>query len=375
VLSLGYHSAGTMPDSFVGIFPNCCKSEVTGIEEDQPTVFLRSSPGNLLDSNTNQITDHSPSQKRFIVAIDFGTTFSAVAFAVLQPRDRREDVPVDAIEYIEHYPDAPGGVLGEKREIPTESCYLKVPIRRDENLFLFHPEIEQASELESNDSGEEDEAKEAAKSSDHEMDIDLPHGEDPQGQDLRHHEDSQGEDREDRGVRYLWGYSVHQHFKFPDADCKNYQKISRSKLILDNSEHTRTLRRQLKDSVDELKNRGTVRNGMDLIIDYLEQLLIHTKDQLRWSHDFNEQHSVEFVLCVPVVWKREACRLMQSALKAAVLRSNFGKVVSDSVENLYIVSEPEAAAARVLETSLARDIQVMLTSDSYFVFVQANIIA
>jgi hypothetical protein len=38
---------------------------------------------------------------------------------------------------------------------------------------------------------------------------------------------------------------------------------------------------------------------------------------------------------------------MQDALIEASHRSLFGRTISNSVENLYIVSEPEAAAAHV----------------------------
>ena len=42
---------------------------------------------------------------------------------------------------------------------------------------------------------------------------------------------------------------------------------------------------------------------------------------------------------------------MQTAMAAAISRTGFGKVDSGSIDNLFIVSEPEAAAACVLAES------------------------
>jgi hypothetical protein len=90
-------------------------------------------------------------------------------------------------------------------------------------------------------------------------------------------------------------------------------------------------------------------------VDFLTHLLAHTKAQLI-SHGFNDNDSVEWVLCVPVVWRRRAVRKMQDALIEASHRSLFGRTISNSVENLYIVSEPEAAAAHVLAST--REVKV-----------------
>jgi hypothetical protein len=45
---------------------------------------------------------------------------------------------------------------------------------------------------------------------------------------------------------------------------------------------------------------------------------------------------------------------MQIAMATAISRSGLGKVDSGSVDNLFIVSEPEAAAACVLADSTQR---------------------
>ncbi|QKX56906.1 uncharacterized protein TRUGW13939_04014 [Talaromyces rugulosus] len=85
------------------------------------------------------------------------------------------------------------------------------------------------------------------------------------------------------------------------------------------------------------------------------RLLTHTKQQLVQYHKFKETDSVEFVITVPAMWKRWACRRMQNALREANHRSEFVRETSARIEHIHIVSEPEAAAARVLASQ--RDIQ------------------
>jgi hypothetical protein len=155
---------------------------------------------------------------------------------------------------------------------------------------------------------------------------------------------------------FRWGFSVHEHFKLPDIDRRNFQRITRSKLLLDKTDCTRELRERLQTTAKKLEELGIITNSMDLIVDFLTPLLAHTKAQLAISHGFNDNDSVEWVLCVPVVWRRRAVRKMQDALIEASHRSRFGRIISNSVENLYIVSEPEAAAAHVLAST--REVKV-----------------
>src|SRR6266487_3718126 len=71
------------------------------------------------------------SDKRFIVAIDFGTTFSSVSFLAL-PRDTwtndelNAHMYLDEIQSIVNYPDEPRfGLLARRKEVPTEIWYPK----------------------------------------------------------------------------------------------------------------------------------------------------------------------------------------------------------------------------------------------------------
>lgn len=150
---------------------------------------------------------------------------------------------------------------------------------------------------------------------------------------------------------FRWGFFVPEHFNLPDADRSSFQRITRSKLLLDKTDYTRELREQLQATAENLAELGIINDSMDLIVDFLSHLLAHTKAQLISLHMFNDNDSVEWVLCVPVVWRRRAVRKMQDALIEASRRSLFGRTISNSVENLYIVSKPEAAAAHVLAST------------------------
>jgi hypothetical protein len=280
-----------------------------------------------------------PSPNTFVVAIDFGTTFSAVAFTVLKPGDRRDMVEIDEIAYISNYPDSPGGVRGSKLEAPTESCY-DMKTKR-----TLEPKNNSTNDNNDNndDNDDNDNDGDHAQGGDSlidQMDIDT----------------NENTDQNDTDPDFLWGYCVYQHFRHPDADRTKFKRISRSKLLLYRSEHTKNLRNQLKNTVRQLQDIGAIRSGMDFIVDYLARLLTHTKQQLVQYHKFKETDSVEFVITVPAMWKRWACRRMQNALREANYRSEFVRETSGSVEHIHIVSEPEAAAARVLTSQ--RDIQV-----------------
>jgi hypothetical protein len=67
---------------------------------------------------------------------------------------------------------------------------------------------------------------------------------------------------------------------------------------------------------------------------------------------FDDSYSKEIVLCVPAIWTQKACRDMQTAMARAMGQARFEgvDVRNNSIENLFIVSEPEAAAAYVLAT-------------------------
>jgi hypothetical protein len=177
--------------------------------------------------------------------------------------------------------------------------------------------------------------------------VDIPA--DPVDDEEGGEEEEEADDETSR--EYFWGYGVQKQLQYPDSNRAKIRRIARSKLLLDTSPYTATIRAQLKPSLDQLKKLKVIKEDTDVIADFLEHLFQHTKGQLTRSHGFHDACSIEFVLCVPAIWTQKACRIMQTAMATAISKSRFGKVDSGSVDNLFIVSEPEAAAACVLAES------------------------
>ncbi|KAM0433418.1 hypothetical protein ACHAPT_004296 [Fusarium lateritium] len=77
-------------------------------------------------------------------------------------------------------------------------------------------------------------------------------------------------------------------------------------------------------------------------------------------HDLEEEEveddcwQFEIVLCVPAIWDPKALRIMQTSLAAAMDRARFPGVdiQNNSIENLFIVSEPEAAATFMVDNKM-----------------------
>ncbi|KAH1348934.1 hypothetical protein KXX14_002897 [Aspergillus fumigatus] len=265
-----------MRPTFVRAFSNNCLDDIIESEINRP-----SAGPELPATNGPNGGDEGQQPRQFIVAVDFGTTFSAVAYTVLRPGEDRTMVDIHQISCISLYPGSGEKERGLTTEVPTETCY------------PLNARPRQADSAEA-------------------MDVDPPAR---------------------SGANISLG------------------RITRSKLLLDKTDYTRELREQLQATAENLTELGIINDSMDLIVDFSSHLLAHTKAQLISLHMFNDNDSVEWVLCVPVVWRRRAVRKMQDALIEASRRSLFGRTISNSVENLYIVSEPEAAAAHVLAST------------------------
>ena len=92
---------------------------------------IRGSSADVEMSDAGALPQGLTIDKRFIVAIDFGTTFSSVSFIAL-PRDAGTDeelnahIYLDQIQSIINYPDEPRfGLQAKRKEVPTEIWYPK----------------------------------------------------------------------------------------------------------------------------------------------------------------------------------------------------------------------------------------------------------
>lgn len=298
---------------------------------------VRGSSADIEMSDAGTLPGGLTSDKRFIVAIDFGTTFSSVSFIAL-PRDAGTDdelnahIYLDQIQSIINYPDEPRfGLRAERKEVPTEIWYPK-------KAYLDHSLLEARDR--SSDIILEDLDDDQMHNRDQDLDEDV---------DMELDEDADDEENKDT----FWGYEVQKQLRYPDTNRNQNRRMSRFKLLLDESDLTHEVRVDLEPNWKELKRKKIIKYKEDVIADYLKYLFSHAKDELIKGHDFSDDCPVEFVLCVPPIWTPKASRIMQTNMERAIRESGFGSVENDSVDNLFIVSEPEAAAAYVLASTTA----------------------
>ena len=275
-------------------------------------------------------TENQSSYTHFVVSVDFGTTFSSVAVIALRHgHDSINGIDIDPnrIRNINTYPDAPTENSFESmKDVPTESWYPKGISRRSKT-------IQASTELEL-----------------------TPSNSDRHRQSCHVQRDSEkfdgfiGSSPLDVPDKHLWGYSVLDELEDEDTNCDRNKHVSRSKLLLDDSQITAVLREKIKATIQELKAEGLIKESQEVISDFLTHLLRHTREQLIRIHGYTDIDSVELVLCVPAMWTQKACLTMQSALGTAAQESGFGKVTNGAIDNLFIVSEPEAAASWVIRS-------------------------
>lgn len=284
--------------------------------------------------------------KRLIMAVDFGTTYSAIAYVALEEGESAGYLDPTRIRAIQNYPDdATFGSLDDdmRSEVPTEVIYpLDRDFRKKQGLDARGREHQQEDEL-IPDIGELD----ARGNPSNPLAIfGGQHNYDPDAMSI------------DEATSFRWGYGAHEVWgrSATHADPKN-TPLARFKLLLDSSPRTEVVRNELSVTLHELKRKRIIKDPSDVIADFLTHLLRHAKSELE-SAGFDDSYRLETVLCVPAIWSQKACRDMQTAMAKAMGQAGFQgvDVQNNSIENLFIVSEPEAAAAFVLAGS--RDISV-----------------
>ncbi|KAI1350063.1 hypothetical protein F5Y01DRAFT_165372 [Xylaria sp. FL0043] len=281
--------------------------------------------------------DDDNSSNRLILSIDFGTTYSAVSYIPLSSHQR--DVSSVDIRSIENYPgdrNREGNQM--KKEVPTEVMYPLDPnFRATEGLSrsvaagatAVEPDHDDAN----NHDGDDGRSRTDAMDIDDTMEYDIP----------IFNSNAEG---------FKWGYRVHEAWSNPATHFRQTSKaMNRFKLLLDHSPKTQELRESLRPTLKQLRSLNIVESEVQVIADFLTCLLRHVKSQLQ-SLRLYDDFQIEMVLCVPAIWTQKACRDMQVALLAAMKSAEFKGVDSSgcAIENLFLVSEPEAAAAFILDT-------------------------
>jgi len=312
----------------------------------RPNLVDRAGSGLVPEYLLQGTSENVASAKRLIIAVDFGTTYSAVAYVALDEGDDGSAyLDPSRIRTVQNYPDdATFGNLDDqmRSEVPTEVIY---------PLFDRHFR-EKAAKGRGTIAESEDESLTL-------QDEELV-GADPGlavfGQRYG------GYDADDMSIddenSFRWGYSAHEAWgRSATHASANSKPLSRFKLLLDNTPRTERIRADLGRTLGELKTRRIIQKPLDVIVDFLASLMRHAKFEIRRA-GFDESYKTEVVLCVPAIWSQKALRDMQGALGKAMTLAGFPGVDSDNntIDNLFIVSEPEAAAAFVLTNE--RDISV-----------------
>ncbi|KAF9888242.1 hypothetical protein FE257_008811 [Aspergillus nanangensis] len=299
------------------------------IATPQPVSFHRAQTD--VPSEINSV--HS---RRFVVGLDFGTTFSSVSVACVQRTHDGKDVEVEPSDIwsVCNYPEAPSSWHDNRTDVPTEALYPRGAPHREPIVHLDMTYGEQSSSpreaSENAPGGQRDSGMGNFNGDADFMEIDDPLGD------------------------YYWGYEVQKEIEISEMPQQNLQRITRFKLLLDNGQLTEQIRAELTPTVDRLQEKKVIGDNRetDIIADFLERLFQHTKDQLKARHGYMHGEPVEFALCIPVIWTRKACRKMHRAMTAALHRTEFITQRFYDVGDLFIVPEPEAASAYVLAHSM-----------------------
>ncbi|KAE8313546.1 hypothetical protein BDV41DRAFT_256217 [Aspergillus transmontanensis] len=141
---------------------------------------------------------------------------------------------------------------------------------------------------------------------------------------------------------FHWGYNARQEVKgIEDGRLDPTNRIIQfAKLLLVEDQPDKDgPRKELRRTLHKLN-----KTEKDVIKDYIRGLLKHSKTHLEKKERFTEDCEVEFVLCVPAGWPIKAIRTMQEILLEVAQEIGFGILAP-----LYILNEPEAAAAYMLE--------------------------
>jgi len=142
-----------------------------------------------------------------------------------------------------------------------------------------------------------------------------------------------------------WGYEAEiARTEQPDI------LISKPKLLLSELGNRDPTMIRLKTLCRRLKQNGVISHELDVLEDYMIQMLSQTMSQLKANYDFNPDFdNIEFCVSIPAAWSPTACRRMHQLVLKALKRAGFVSFEAKSVKDLYMVSESEAAAAYALK--------------------------
>ncbi|KAH8730709.1 hypothetical protein GQ44DRAFT_417296 [Phaeosphaeriaceae sp. PMI808] len=134
------------------------------------------------------------------------------------------------------------------------------------------------------------------------------------------------------------------------ADHKDAIRIEKSKLLLYESSNAFDFpvhHKKLVTKVESLQKNGLYLQNEDIIVKLLTYFLNCTKIFLEQHHGFKENSTVEVTIAVPICWTEKANNTMNACLQAAMKEVRFGTNGTDRAHT-FMINEAEAAATYVV---------------------------
>jgi hypothetical protein len=313
---------------------NDMKGEERGDPEDL------SEEGSIQYDLVSQMAEH-----RMVIAIDFGTTFSSVAYSVLAAGTSPDQISLHHVRCIGRYPGyepVPGVPPDLRFDVPTELWYDDGSVERLRLRTLYHDDDDAYRQPE----GQSD--SESSSTDDDLVQLESSHFEEDETA------SGQAASTATAPTTQFWGYEVQQRLASIDIHRDDARPLTRFKLNLEHKkvtekiEKTQDLKTEMRGALKNLIQKKIIRHESDIYTDYLTHLLRHTKTQLLLSNDLRPNMLFQFVLCVPAKWPTSGCRTMQVALEKAVTAAELDERADQGVHDMFMISEPEAAAECIL---------------------------
>jgi molecular chaperone DnaK (HSP70) len=278
--------------------------------------------------------------KRLIISIDFGTTFTSVSFLDCDVGERISDVDLrHRIQTVNSYPGdhltdhGSGGATNDI--VPTKIWFPRV----SDNGKRLEMELDMRN-------GANDVRMEDVDSVLYDSDIengDLEPG--PTATALPTEKD-----------KALWGYEIqhkldHEERLTTDGiESLLEGTIDQVKLMLDTSAQTEGIREEISKKIADIKHKK-FRSPQEIIKQYMICLLGHVKTFLkdRYKLDIADFAVLDMVLCVPPSWSAKARRIMTRATAEAMKKSGLITKGEGSLTEMTIYKEPEAAGCWIMK--------------------------
>lgn len=290
-------------------------------------------------------------KKKFILGLDYGTTFTSVSYYSHSVDDFEFTVLPGDIRSIQNWPMR----SGEIQQVPTQSWYPLVPRYKAKALDSDQSDSESDTDMNNSSDGKTNWSRNIET-----------HGNETLGANIDN----------DTMDTFLWGYEVEYHM-YEAGTTRNVDRfMDRPKLMLVRTKHTEADRTKLRPRLSGLIRSGIVhRHGErdrlsmqdleDVIADYLIRVFQHTKEQLQENEGLRDDSEVEFVMTVPAIWHQGSSRVMQKAIATAVSVTGLGALSYGSIDNLFVATEPESAATYLMGV----DNELMVTTNIFPTFI------